>query len=81
MNKESRWNWITIGRAQRGWTVEVEGAIEAHTQASWRRDKIASGAHRWLVAAIILAFMDWRRQVQQVRNIPGPFNNRDLASQ
>ncbi len=71
----SKVTWLTIGRAQRGWTAEVQGAIEAHTQCTWRRDVVAMGCHRWLLVAVALAFADWRRKVREMRAIPGPFNN------
>jgi hypothetical protein len=62
MKRVSKWTWLTIGRASRGWTVEVQGAIEAHTQSTWRRDAVANGCHRWLPIAAALAFADWRRE-------------------
>lgn len=74
MKRVSKWTWLTIGRASRGWTAEVQGAIEAHTQATWRRDAVAMGCHRWLLVAVALAFADWRRKVREMRDEPGPFN-------
>ncbi len=80
MKRVSEWTWLTIGRASRGWTVEVQGAIEAHTQYTWRRDAVANGCHRWLPIAVVIAFFDWRRKVSEMRAIPGPFNNSKPAS-
>ena len=75
MKRVSRWDWLTIGRASQGWTAEVQGGCEAHTQDTWRFDVEANGCHRWLLVAVALAFADWRRKVREMRAAPGPFNH------
>uniref|UniRef100_A0A6H1Z9J7 Uncharacterized protein n=1 Tax=viral metagenome TaxID=1070528 RepID=A0A6H1Z9J7_9ZZZZ len=73
--RKSKWYWLIIGRAQRGWTTEIQGGIEAHTQATWRGDQIANGHSKRLLIAIFRAFLDWNKKVKNLRAIPGPFNN------
>jgi hypothetical protein len=74
MKRVSKVTWLMIGRASCGWTTEVQGAVETHTQDTWRRDAVACGCHRWLLVSLVLAVVEWRRKVREMRAIPGPFN-------
>jgi hypothetical protein len=72
---KSRIDWLTVGRAQAGWTVQLDGGSETHTQYTWRWDAHSYGCHRRLAIAFFKAVINWFLVVRSMQAEIGPFND------